>query len=250
MKKPTVAIFDVFKTLIDIETDEEIFFAYEFLSTWLSYSGINFNAQNLYESYRYNRSLELYENPNKHPDIDIADVFKRMFSEYKVFSSVHLNKLIKDTALIFRILTTKSLTIYPDTQNVLRDLHQHPRISLCIASNTQRLFTAPELRKFDLEKYFEYVAFSSDVKACKPNPLLFISVLDGMKAKAEEAIVIGDNLFDDIYGAQSIGIRTIWINRGDNFKFPAGFKKPRPDYEIVGEEFWRLPEMIFDIINS
>jgi len=250
MINKTVVIFDVFKTLIDIQTDEENTTAYDFLSTWLAYMGIGITADDFHESFRQNNKLEYADNPNKHPDIDVGDVFKRLYTEIEIPASIDINHLIRETALIFRILTTKSLTIYPETHTVLQELYQHPELRLCIASNTQRLFTIHELRKFDLEKYFEFIIFSSDVKACKPNPKLFLAALEGMKVKPSGAIYIGDNLFDDVGGAQKVGLRTIWIDRRSQYKFPDDFEKPIPDEQILGEDFEKLPDKVYELIKS
>jgi len=40
-------VFDVYKTLLDIKTDEESLDSYAFLSQWLSYCGMEIDAASL-----------------------------------------------------------------------------------------------------------------------------------------------------------------------------------------------------------
>jgi len=249
MKDKKVVIFDLFKTLIDIETDETNPLAYDFLSSWLSYQGIIVTPEDFHKSLRDQEKIEYEENPNQHPDVDIGNVLMRVFSGLLISPALDLHALIRETALLFRILTTKYLTVYPQTHPLLEELYKRQDIRLCICSNTQRLFSIPEIRKFDLEKYFELIIFSSDVKARKPNPELFTAALEGMKVKPEDAIYVGDNLYEDVSGAQGVGLKTIWIDRGIDFNFPAGFRKPVPNERVTTKTYFKIPEKIYQLFG-
>lgn len=246
----TAVIFDLFKTLIDIQTDEEIQSAYEFVSTWLSYKGMSTTPQDLYRSYKDNRRLEFAANPVDHPDIDVRDVFYRMLSALNLPAAEDQEQIVREVALLFRILTTKSLTIYPETVPVLTQLHDSGKVRLAIVSNTQRLFTMPELTRFGLQRYFECIVFSSDVKACKPNARIFNTALERMRIEPQQAIYVGDNPFDDVWGAQRVGLKTIWIDRGEAYEFPDDFGRPSPSKQIMGWEFGCLPEIVFSMIEQ
>jgi putative hydrolase of the HAD superfamily len=130
----------------------------------------------------------------------------------------------------------------PEVSHVLEKLQRKNR--LAIASNSQRLFTLPELRKYDIERYFSCLVFSSDVRACKPSPKVFTEVCRIMKVHPQRTIFVGDNLFDDIWGAKRIGMKTVWVNRDGVSGLPAGHERPAPDRELTGLSYRELPEII------
>jgi putative hydrolase of the HAD superfamily len=39
-------------------------------------------------------------------------------------------------------------------------------------------------------------------------------VLDALGVEPEHAVFVGDRLHDDVFGASSIGMRTIWLRNG------------------------------------
>jgi putative hydrolase of the HAD superfamily len=47
----------------------------------------------------------------------------------------------------------------------------------------------------------------------KPQPQFYEWVLSEASALPHEVIHAGDSLRNDVYGAQVVGIRTIWVNR-------------------------------------
>lgn len=245
MSRITAVIFDVFNTLIHIQTDERMGYAYEFLSNWLSYQDIRIQPQELYDAYQHYTHLGLQQSGLEYPDIDVGDVFDAILAEAGMLASVKKAGLISQLALLFRILTTSSLSIYPEIPHMLCQLQGSGRVRLAIASNTQRLFTVPELQKFDLEKFFECAVFSSDVKACKPDPRLFEAVLDRLGIPAQAAIYVGDNLFEDVWGAQKVGMHTVRIEREVPYLYPPAWNMAVADKTIPGSEVQHLPELIF-----
>ena len=70
--------------------------------------------------------------------------------------------------------------------------------------------------RIGLEKYFSFAFASADVSASKPAPDIFHAALDRAGVRANESIHIGDNLVDDIHGAGSVGMHTIWVNLADD----------------------------------
>ena len=239
-------VFDAYKTLIDIQTDEDRLEVYEFISSWLSYKGLEIEPQILFKLYKEKVRQEIASNTEAYPDIDIGIVFKRIISSIDRTYNFEMEMLIEEICLLFRMLTTKSIRIYPNTVSILECLSK--KFRLAIVSNTQRLFTLPELKKFHIEEYFECIVFSSDVKASKPNPKIFKKLLSCMKIQPDDAIFVGDNMFDDIWGAQRVGMKTIWINRSGSSNFPSGLEKPIPDKQISGNFDHDLPNIIFSMI--
>ena len=61
-------------------------------------------------------------------------------------------------------------------------------------------------------KFISHVIVSEEVKAHKPNPLIFRTLLDRLHLNPGDAVMIGDSLAKDIQGAQDAGIRAVWYN--------------------------------------
>ena len=248
MSNSKVIVFDVYKTLIDIESDERNIKTYNFISSWLSYKGLHIKPKDLRKLYKEITKQEILSNNELYPDIDIKNVFKKiLLCLTKKGENDEYEKDAVEMGLLFRILTTKSLTIYPETLPVLETLH-NDKVRLAVLSNTQRLFTLPEFRKFDIEKYFEYMLFSSDVRVSKPATKIFETLLSAMKIKPQDAIYVGDNLFDDIFGAQRAGMKTIWLDRKGANAFPSELERPTPDKQIKESSSENLINAILSLI--
>lgn len=77
-----------------------------------------------------------------------------------------------------------------------------------------------------LGSYFKEVIVSEVVGVQKPHPDIYSHALERARATAENSIMIGDNLYADVIGAQNAGWKAIFYNP---------FKKPHeatPDWEI------------------
>ncbi len=86
-------------------------------------------------------------------------------------------------------------------------------IKLAVLSNTMwpRRFHESVLERDGILHLFDYLLFTSETVAAKPHRSVFADVLYNLDVTAQETAFIGDRLFDDIHGAQEIGMRGIWI---------------------------------------
>lgn len=72
--------------------------------------------------------------------------------------------------------------------------------------------------------------YSSEIEWTKPHPLAFRAALDAVAVDDPgQAVFVGDRLFDDIYGAGSAGLRTIYIPHSDIPPEQVGHTLGRPD---------------------
>lgn len=74
---------------------------------------------------------------------------------------------------------------------------------------TQRAF----LERAGLAQYFELLVFSDEERASKPAPRIFSSTLSRLGVTPSETVHVGDHLRNDVFGAQQVGLRTIWLRR-------------------------------------
>lgn len=75
------------------------------------------------------------------------------------------------------------------------------------------------------------ICTSEDAKSYKPRKELFEYTLNTAGLKADEVIHIGDSLSSDIIGAESVGIKAVWVNRSSG-KVPEGVSFVRNLMEI------------------
>lgn len=129
--------------------------------------------------------------------------------------------------------------VYRETFQILDQLKKEFRLLLLTNGSpdlqNEKLKMTPEL-----VPYFEKIVISGDFGKGKPNPELFSYALELMNLRKEEAMMVGDNLYTDILGAQNIGMKSIWINRVNKQKDP----NVMPTYEI------KNLEEIFPILES
>ncbi|MFM8320625.1 MAG: HAD family hydrolase [Chloroflexota bacterium] len=256
-------IFDLYKTLIDVQIDERFGPAWEQMARWLAYHGAPVDAAALHRDYQDFARRGIEDSPEQHPDIDVGEWCSAVLSGGRpALSSASArpalpglpgrlsgqSDLAAELALIFRLYTTRALSLFPAALPTLRALRAGGQVRLAIVSNAQRLFTVPELRSFDLERYFAVIVFSSDLKVGKPDPRPFQRALEQLSVDAGQAVYVGDNLYDDIWGARRVGLRTVWVDRrpkpGLPTPFPAHLERPAPDAVLDGAQFERLPEII------
>ncbi|HIP88623.1 MAG TPA: TIGR02253 family HAD-type hydrolase [Thermococcus paralvinellae] len=73
-----------------------------------------------------------------------------------------------------------------------------------------------KLRIAKLDNYFDVIVTRDDLKTVKPDPKIFLYALEKLKVEPDEAMMIGDSLEQDVYGAKSVGMVTVWINRSND----------------------------------
>lgn len=93
------------------------------------------------------------------------------------------------------------------------------------ASDTQR----GSIRALGIEQMFDAVIISGEIGIQKPDPSVFRLALSKLRVEAKNAWHVGDNLRQDVGGAQSAGLTGVWLNR-------AGVARKehdlQPDYTI------------------
>jgi FMN phosphatase YigB (HAD superfamily) len=69
-----------------------------------------------------------------------------------------------------------------------------------------------DMRKLGLLAYFDsrHIAISADLGVRKPNPAIFSYALDALHMRSEEAIMVGDSLYADIFGAKELNMIAVW----------------------------------------
>jgi putative hydrolase of the HAD superfamily len=67
--------------------------------------------------------------------------------------------------------------------------------------------------KAGLQPYLEQVIVSAEVGRRKPHPDIFTHALRCFGIEAAQAVMVGDLLWADVWGAQQVGMRGVWLTR-------------------------------------
>ncbi len=85
-----------------------------------------------------------------------------------------------------------------------------------LLSNTHwpRHFHEQLLDRDGLTEFIDERLYTSELTHVKPHPLAFKAVLGALDIKAANAVFVGDRMYDDVYGAKSVGMRTVLVLPG------------------------------------
>jgi len=226
--------FDLYGTLIDIRTDEEDPWVYAALAQYLGYVRVSIDGETLRREYRSRVRADLDRNPERFPEIDVYTIFREILTEYRrvpatpgagshvSLDTPDVSSLALSAALLFRSLTRRHFSVFPDALRVLGRLRAKYRLGLI--SDAQWAFAEPELEMVDLARLFPVRILSSRLGVKKPDPRMFTEAMRALGVAPEASIYIGDNPPRDLVGARGVGMKCILFRGAD-----AEYDGLRPD---------------------
>jgi 2-haloacid dehalogenase len=84
-----------------------------------------------------------------------------------------------------------------------------------LLSDVDETWVRPILEALGIEPFFDSVTTSEGVGVGKPNPRIFRAALGTADCAPDEAAVVGDSSSRDVEGAKAVGMRAIYVQRGD-----------------------------------
>lgn len=100
--------------------------------------------------------------------------------------------------------------LFPYTQEVLVYLSE--KYNLHIITNGFEEVQEIKLKESGIAHHFDQLIMSEQVGVKKPHPYIFKKALSLSGASVDDSIMIGDDLYADIYGAQRMGMDHIYFN--------------------------------------
>ncbi|WVZ56967.1 hypothetical protein U9M48_007424, partial [Paspalum notatum var. saurae] len=105
----------------------------------------------------------------------------------------------------------------PDAENVFKALRKAGVKTAVVSNFDTRL--RPLLQALKCDHWFDAVAISAEVAAEKPNPTIFLKACEFLDVKPEEAVHVGDDRRNDIWGARDAGCDAwLWGSDVHSFK--------------------------------
>src|SRR5258708_35869405 len=235
-------LFDVNGTLIDIETDEGLEEIYRAIGHFLMYQGISLHRWEVRDLYLQIMQQQRGKRAETFAELDLVEVWREFLrnkaTDYTCsLSSEKREQLPLFLAELHRGIARKRLRPYPQVQETLDQLRSH--YHLAVVSDAQSAYAVPELRAVGLLHYFNPIIVSGDYGYRKPDLRLFQKALDALQVRPEQAPFFGDDCYHDIFGAQQVGMKAIFVsyNQGNTSS-----QTISPDYSICS--FTDLPQAV------
>jgi len=231
-------MFDLDDTITDFRTASDKAFAVAFgdisRETGVSLQLMRDTYMDLFEDF-YTMHLQ--------GDINLEEFRVYRFSRMFEILRLPMDDRLLDLCLDFEEVYDRSLEMFPDAMDVLVELSQAYPMALITNGPTDAQWF--KINKFHLEGLFDIVLVSDQIGIAKPDPRIFQVALAGMRVRPSEAVMVGNSLEHDHWGAINSGCRFIWANLTRD-PLPKGW--PEPDAEI--HHFTELRPLLLGFVQS
>lgn len=157
---------------------------------------------------------------------DIVGVSKWVtFDKLKVFMGVDIDSetfFRRRAIFIDKAVGEGKLVLMPGVKKILAELYDR-KIPLYIATSSSRSWPKKVLDKLEVSHYFVKMYGEEDVEFVKPNPDLYLKVLDENNLSADDTIVFEDS-FSGVSAAVAAKLDVVVVNK-IQFDFPMSYKE-------------------------
>jgi putative hydrolase of the HAD superfamily len=140
----------------------------------------------------------------------LPDILRRASAEL----GLDVSELVLEEAALHHLdAWTPHIAHRPDAAQCLAGLRERG-IRTVVLSNTHwpRAVHRHFLERDGLAELLDAEVYSSELSVVKPHPEAFRAALQSVGCTdPAEAVMVGDRLFDDIHGAQSLGMRAVFV---------------------------------------
>jgi putative hydrolase of the HAD superfamily len=232
-------IFDLNGTLSDIRTNEFHEEIYRVISNILSYQGISLEPNVVKDLYFQIMKEQRTADGERHSEFDATDIFRQIITQHatdftRKLPTEKVEQLPVFLAETYRAASRFRLQLYPGVMNTVWELQSKYR--LAIVSDGQAAYAIPELNVVGLLSHFDPIIISGHYGYRKPDARLFTTALTTMKMDHSEVLFVGNDMYRDVYGAQQVGMKTIFFKSNQGTQEREGVKA---DYII-----YNFPELI------
>lgn len=161
-------------------------------------------------------------------DVSYDEFYQRMV-EISKHSQNAYNLVLTEYGLNKVTWNSDDEFVYPEAENCLSELSKHYKIGI-IAN--QNFGSQERLDKLGLLKYIDLVIVSAEEGVAKPDLRIFEIALSKADCKAEESVMVGDRLDNDIVPANKIGMKTVWIKQGLGGLSTPMTQEEQPNYTV------------------
>ena len=200
--------FDLFETLVDLEVLSHSMFVKSLFES-ITQGGLKVDFPELKKTYEYvhNKYRQLRYSSHKEFGNNVW-ISETLSSLGHVFDPEH-SLILKIVEGQFKPFENR-IHLINGAKDVLNIASKKYKVGL-ITNFTHAPFVHSILRRNNLDQYFNIKLISHEERIRKPHPQIFKTAINRLGVTAKEAVMVGDNPYDDIYGASLLGLTTIWI---------------------------------------
>lgn len=166
----------------------------------------------------------------------LAEIPQALFPDCEVDGDLYASTYRR----LFHVFNTDgAVTLYPNVMETLSELKKRG-FTLTIASSRSHSSLAEYLDNLGLSSIITYILGAEDVKTGKPDPEPVLKTLMNFGFNPEEAVVVGDTVFDIDMG-RNAGTRTCGVTYGN------GSRESLASADWLIDDFGQLPDLIGNI---
>ena len=169
-------LFDLYGTLINIETHEHRDEIYRGIAHYLTYQGIYLHRWEVRDRYYQIMKQQKEIRAEEYPEIDVEAIWNTFLREKGIEAAFTRPKLSTILAQIYRGISRKRLQLYPNVKKVLDELR--PAYRMALISDAQPCYALPEIKAVGLNGYFDPTIISAHYGFRKPDRRLTNKALD------------------------------------------------------------------------
>jgi HAD superfamily hydrolase (TIGR01509 family) len=149
-----------------------------------------------------------------------------------------IKKRIYEEVETIEVEAAEQVQLMPGARETLDELKQMKK-RIVVVTNNGRLGTERTLERLGLRGFFDGVVTRDDADQLKPDPEIVMKALNLARAKAEDAILVGDAIID-IKAARAASVRSVAVPTGP---FPASrLLQEEPDFIV--NSFLDVPGLV------
>ena len=119
--------------------------------------------------------------------------------------------LLDEMAAAFQALKSATIELFPGAMDTLHFLRGRG-VKLGLITNGNALGQRAKVEGAGLEPFFQSLLIEGEFGVGKPDARVFRHTLEQMQVAADQAWMVGDNLVNDVGGAQAVGIYGVWVD--------------------------------------
>lgn len=199
--------FDLDRTLWDFDKAADLAFEEIFIKHHLGALGIASPKEfhNVYQPYN-DMLWKRYRDNNITKEELCIQRFHLPLMHYGI-NDIELCQRLSDD---YVYISPRIVQLMPHAIEILEYLHS--KYSLHLITNGFQETQDTKMKAADMLRYFTSITVSEEVGVKKPDKKIFLYALDKANAKAEESLMIGDEIEVDIIGARNAGIDQVFYN--------------------------------------
>ncbi len=140
-----------------------------------------------------------------------------------------------------------SLELRPYAKNLLNRITDNCKLGL-ISNFTYAPVIYASLRKLGISQFFNAIVVSEEIGWRKPHKRIFQTALQRLHATAEETVYIGDSPLEDIEGAKTAGMKTVFVPSQFNSLQDLHESRQQPD--IIAKNLHEITENLNRILTN